>query len=164
MNDLAVIIQQHSDPDGRVFAVLHEIQAKFGYIPKDVLKEVSGELNIPLTQLYGVVTFYAGFNLKPRGEHVINICHGTVCHVKGSTMLAEAVEQELGIRDGETSPNGKFTFESVRCLGCCSLAPVIAIDGEIFGNLDRDKIQKLLRLLKEGKSLEGFAATPESPA
>lgn len=161
MCDIAEIICKHQDPDGRVFAILEDIQKKYNYIPKDVLKEVAKELNLPLTQLYGVVTFYAGFSLVPKGEHVISICHGTVCHVKGSRILAEALEQELQIKEGETTPDGKFTLQPVRCLGCCSLAPVVAIDDKVYGNLNREKLLELIRLYREGKEVEKLAASSE---
>lgn len=158
MSDIKKIVCKHQDPDGRVFAVLEEIQKKYNYIPKEALKEAAERLNLPLTQLYGVVTFYAGFSLEPKGQHVISICHGTVCHVKGSKILADALEQELHIKEGETTPDGKFTLQPVRCLGCCSLAPVVAIDDQIYGNLNREKLLKLIRLYREGKEVEKLAA------
>lgn len=144
------VIKKHQEQSGRVFFILEEIQKKYNYIPKDILKTVAKELAIPLTQLYGVVTFYAGFSLTPKGENVISICHGTVCHVKGSKMLGETLEQELGVRDGETTPDGKFTLQSVRCLGCCSLAPVVSINNKIYGNLDREKLRVLLKEYRDG--------------
>lgn len=150
MDDLIEVIKKHQDQSGRIFFILEEIQKRYKYIPKDVLKTVSKELEIPLTQLYGVVTFYAGFSLTPKGENVISICQGTVCHVKGSLMLRETLEQELGIKEGETTPDGKFTIQPVRCLGCCSLAPVISINGKIYGNLNREKLRVLLKKYQDG--------------
>lgn len=150
MKELMEVIKNHQDKSGKVFFILEEIQKRHNYIPKDVLKSVSKETAIPLPQLYGVVTFYTGFSLKPKGEHVISICHGTVCHVKGSKMLSETLEQELGIKEGETTPDSKFTLQSVRCLGCCSLAPVISIDNKIYGNLDREKLRVLLKQYRNG--------------
>lgn len=150
MDELMEVIKKHQEQSGRVFFILEEIQKKYNYIPKDILKTVAKELAIPLTQLYGVVTFYAGFSLTPKGENVISICHGTVCHVKGSKMLGETLEQELGVRDGETTPDGKFTLQSVRCLGCCSLAPVVSINNKIYGNLDREKLRVLLKEYRDG--------------
>lgn len=150
MDELLKVIRGHSNRSGKIFFILEEIQNKYGYIPKDILKNVAKELVIPLTQLYGVATFYTNFSLKPKGEHVISICQGTVCHVKGSKTLGQTIEQELGIKDGETTQDGKFTLQSVRCLGCCSLAPVISIDGKIYGNLDYKKLRDLLKEYRYG--------------
>ncbi len=140
VTEVEEIIAQHQEVDGRVSGILGDIQKKYRYIPEEALRLVSKKLGIPLTQLYGVATFYAAFSLTPKGEHLISVCHGTACHIRGAGQLSEILEKELQIKEGETTKDGKFTLESVRCLGCCSLAPVISIDGKTFGRLKPEDI------------------------
>ncbi|MEA1913638.1 MAG: NADH-quinone oxidoreductase subunit NuoE [candidate division WOR-3 bacterium] len=137
--------------EGSLIPVLQTIQGKFGYIPKELLKEVSDRLNLQLSKLYGVATFYAQFSFTPKGKHIVKICHGTACHVKGSVRITDTIQSKLGIQIGETTNDGLFTIERVACFGCCSLAPVMMVDGKVFGHLSPDKAIKILNDYKEDK-------------
>ncbi|NPV30048.1 MAG: NADH-quinone oxidoreductase subunit NuoE [Firmicutes bacterium] len=145
------LIARHQTPNGRVSGILGEIQKKYRYLPEEALRLVARELGIPLTQVYGVATFYAAFSLEPKGEHLICVCHGTTCHVRGAKQLAERLEAELQIKQGETTKDGKFTLEAVRCLGCCSLAPVVSIDGKVFGRIRPEQIPEVVSAWRGGE-------------
>ncbi len=133
----------------RVSPVLQRAQEVYGYLPPEVLKEIAGGLRIPLSQVYGVVTFYAQFRLTPVGKNLIRVCHGTACHVQNAEGLTEAIEGELGIKSGETTSDRLFTIESVACLGCCSLAPVIMVGEKVYGKLSTDKVRKVVKEYKK---------------
>lgn len=124
--------------------ILQKIQESYGYLPKDVVMEMSERTGIPASQIYGVATFYEQFHLEPHGKHVIRCCRGTACHVKGGPEITEAIKRCLNIEPGETTEDMKFTFEMVACLGTCFLAPVIMIDDDYYGHLTPDKVQKIL--------------------
>ncbi len=146
---------EKSDADDRVkqknkikekflIPVLQEAQEEYGYLPEVVLKNVARYLDLSLSQVYGVVTFYTQFHLKPRGKNIIRICTGTACHVRGASAVLEAMEQELKIQSGETTDNLKFTLETVACIGACGLAPVIMINDETYGRLTPEKVPEIL--------------------
>ena len=124
--------------------LLQEIQAAYGYLPPSVLVWVSEQTGIPTSRMYGVITFYAQFYLEPHGRHTIRCCQGTACHVKGSKRIGEAIKQELGIEEGGTTDDMRYTFEVVACLGTCFLAPVVMIDNDYYGQLTSNKIPKIL--------------------
>lgn len=149
------IINKYRDPSGRILGILEDIQDVYNYLPKEVMVYVSRKLNVPLSSLYSVATFYSFFNLEPVGEHLISVCMGTACHVKGAPELLENLKHLLGIDvnevtdDGKfvlTTTDGKFSLSSARCFGCCSMAPVIRIDDKIYGYV---KIKDLPAILKE---------------
>jgi NADH:ubiquinone oxidoreductase subunit E len=149
------IINKYKDPSGRILGILEDIQDVYNYLPKEVMFYVSRKLNVPLSSLYSVATFYSFFNLEPVGEHLISVCMGTACHVKGAPELLENLKHLLGIDvnevtdDGKfvlTTTDGKFSLSSARCFGCCSMAPVIRIDDKIYGYV---KIKDLPAILKE---------------
>ncbi len=125
--------------------VLQKIQDEFGYLSERNVNDVSKYLAVPTSKIYGVATFYAQFRLKPLGRHVINLCRGTACHVKGSERLIPVFEQELKCKVGETTKDGKFSFIVVACLGACSLGPVVNIDNDFYGNLKASEIKRILR-------------------
>jgi NADH-quinone oxidoreductase subunit E len=131
--------------------LLQRTQERFGYLPREALEEIANYLGIPLSRVYGVATFYAQFRFEPLGKYVVKICHGTACHVNGAINIAQAITEELGIEEGQTTEDGLVTLERVACLGCCSLAPVIMINEKVFGKLNPDKVRKLIRKLREGK-------------
>jgi len=139
------IISQSKKRRESLIEVLQDIQAEYNYLPKEVLNQISQELQIPLSQVLRVATFYAAFSLKPRGRHLINVCLGTACHVRGGGRILEKLERDLRIKSGETSLDLKFSLETVRCIGCCSLAPVIRIDEDTHGRLKQDKIPRILK-------------------
>ncbi len=127
--------------------ILQKLQGAYGYLPKDVITRLSKETGIFETKIMGVATFYSQFRLAPSGEKTIKICFGTACHVNGSEKIADVLCDELGIEMGGTTPDNKFTLESVACLGCCSLAPVMMIGDEVYGRLTPDKTRKIIREL-----------------
>jgi NADH-quinone oxidoreductase subunit E len=127
-----------------LIAMLQDIQKQFNYLPQNLLRHVASSLNVPLTRVYGISTFYKAFSLKRRGKHLIDVCLGTACHVRGGLNILERMERELGIKNGETTYDEKFSLKSVRCVGCCGLAPVVVIDDEFHGKLTQDKVTKIL--------------------
>lgn len=129
---------------GDLICLLQQIQSAYGYLPRQVLSEMSRRTSIPISRIYGVVTFYEQFYLQPHGKHTIRCCRGTACHVKGGHGMIHAVERTLGIEDGETTEDMLFTFETVACLGTCFLAPVMMVDSDYYGHLTADKIQGIL--------------------
>ena len=139
------ICQSHDKPSSEgLIPILQEIQDSFGYLPSEILMEVSDYTKIPASQIYGVATFYEQFHLEPRGRHTIKCCRGTACHVKGGSEIINAIKNELDTEEGGTTEDMKFTFETVACLGTCFLAPVIMIDNNYYGNLTADKISKII--------------------
>lgn len=147
----AIVDQYRYQPDGRVSYILEAIQKKYRYLPEEALKVVADELDIPLSQLFGVATFYAAFSLEQKGEHIISVCHGTVCHVKGAKQVQQALNEILGIKEGETTPDKFVTLEEVRCLGCCSLAPVISVDGRIYMGMTASRVPEIIAELRGGE-------------
>lgn len=135
------ILGKHKDEKGALMPVLQAINAEYSYLPEGILRYVADVLNIPLSQIYTIATFYNAFSLTPRGRHTIQVCLGTSCHVRGAPKVLEAFERKLGIAAGETTENRKFSLETVRCVGCCSLAPVIRIDADTHARLRSDKVE-----------------------
>ncbi len=129
---------------GMLVSILQDVQTAFNYLPKEALIEVSHGLNVPLTRVYSVVTFFRAFNLQPRGRHIVNMCLGTACHVRGGVRVLEKLEQEIGITRGGTTPDLKFTLETVNCVGACALGPNVIIDGEYSGQMTVDKVKPLI--------------------
>ncbi len=124
--------------------ILQEIQATFFYLPEDVLRRVARKLRIPMTDVYQVATFYRCFSLKPRGKHLVQVCLGTACHVRGGDLILERTRTETAAGPSGTSPDFQFTVEPVRCLGCCGLAPVVRVDTQTFGHLEQTKVRALV--------------------
>ncbi|MCK4359610.1 MAG: NAD(P)H-dependent oxidoreductase subunit E [Candidatus Cloacimonetes bacterium] len=129
--------------------MMHDIQNEYNYLPEDILVEVSERLKVPLAQIYGIATFYKAFSLTPRGKHQIGVCMGTPCHVKGASLLVEAIGRHLGIKEGETTKDLKFSLATTGCVGTCGLAPVIVIDEEMYGNVNINQISKILKKYKK---------------
>ncbi len=131
--------------------ILQKIQDSYGYLPRTVLMELSKRTAIPASRIYGVATFYEQFHLEPNGRHTVRCCRGTACHVKGAVGIAEAIERSLGIKDGETSKDMQFTFETVACLGTCALAPVMMVNGTYHGKMTPKHIQTIIESLKSSQ-------------
>jgi NADH:ubiquinone oxidoreductase subunit E len=129
---------------GALIPVLQGAQDAFGYLPEPVLEEIAVRLNVPISQIYGVVTFYAQFHLEPRGKHVIRTCQGTACHVRNASRILEALKSDLGVSPGSTTEDLQFTLETVACIGACSLAPVMMVDHDTHGRLKPDLVPKIL--------------------
>jgi NADH-quinone oxidoreductase subunit E len=141
---IASILDSHQRDPGMLVAILQDIQADYNYLPKESLTQVSEGLDIPLTQVYSVATFFKAFSLKPRGRHIINVCLGTACHVRGAGKVLEEIGRQLDIKPGETTEDFKFTMETVNCVGACALGPIVIIDGKYSGEMKTDKVKTLL--------------------
>ncbi len=129
-------------------SILQDTQAQCNYLPKEALVQIGEGLDVPLSQVYGVATFFKAFSLKPRGRHLINVCLGTACHVRGSVRILEELERGLGIKRGETTQDLKYTLETVNCVGACALGPIVIVDGEYSGQMKTDKVKPLLESYK----------------
>jgi NADH:ubiquinone oxidoreductase subunit E len=138
------IIARYKGKPGGLIPVLEEAQVALEYIPVSVQKAIARGLNLPLSRVYGVVTFYSFFTMTPRGRHTVRVCLGTACYVRGGKALAETIEKTFGVREGETTPDRKFTYESVRCLGACGLGPVIVVDNDVHGRVKPAKVKEIL--------------------
>lgn len=137
-------INKHRSERGCLMPILHEAQSIYGYLPSEVQTIISEELQISLAEVYGVATFYSQFTLNPKGKHKISVCLGTACYVKGSDKVLSAVEKELRISCGECTPDRKFSIDSCRCVGACGLAPVMIVDGEVYGRLTENDVKGIL--------------------
>lgn len=141
------VIDVHRDRKGALIPVLQAAQQIYGYLPPEVLRRIAAGLRMPLARVYGVATFYSQFYLTRRGRHIIRQCDGTACHVRGSGKIIERMEQTLGIRAGETTPDYRVTCEVVYCLGSCGLAPVAVVDGQTIGKVAPEKMGAILKAL-----------------
>lgn len=139
------VFERYFNENGNLISILQDAQGVYGYLPLDVLKLISDKTGKKKAQIYGVATFYSQFRLNKLGKYIIMQCQGTACHVNGSEAVGQAICDELGIKPGETSSDGMFSLEDVACLGCCSLAPVIMINGETYANLTPDKARKVIQ-------------------
>lgn len=147
------VLKQYGDSSNNLITILQKAQDIFGYLPKDVMYHIAQKVGLSPADVVGVATFYSQFRLSPIGKYLIMSCQGTACHVNSSERISAAISEYLGIKSGETTADGLFTLENVACLGCCSLAPVIMINGEAYGNLTPDSVVKVLKDIqqKEGK-------------
>lgn len=141
---LQQVINKYKDTRGALIPVLHEAQEIYGYLPLDVQKAVSEGLNIPLSEIYGVVTFYTQFSLEPKGEYNIQLCLGTACYVKGAGKVLDKLKEKLGIDVGNCTEDGKFSLEACRCIGACGLAPVMMINEDVYGRLTPEDIEGII--------------------
>lgn len=139
------VFNRYYNENGNLISILQDAQGVYGYLPLDVLKLIADKTGNKRAKVYGVATFYSQFRLNPIGKYIILQCQGTACHVNGSEAVGNAICDELGINPGETSSDGMFSLEDVACLGCCSLAPVIMINGEAYGNLTPDCARKIIK-------------------
>jgi NADH:ubiquinone oxidoreductase subunit E len=145
------ILDSYHQNGGSIISILQEMQERFGYIREDAVNWFSEKLNIPASNFFGVATFYAQFYLKPRGKNIITACCGTACHVKGSAKIIDKLRDEMKIPEGEdTSKDGKFTLESVACVGACSIAPVFIANKKVFGKMSMEKVKEMLKGVDEG--------------
>ncbi len=141
---LQAFIDDQKDLNGPLMPVMQYAQDIFGYLPMDVQQFIAEGLNIPMTKVYGVATFYSQFVLEEQGEHIVSLCMGTACYVKGAQQILDKLEDELKVKDGETTEDRKFTLAGTRCLGCCGLAPVMMIGEDVYGQLKADQIPDIL--------------------
>jgi NADH-quinone oxidoreductase subunit E len=143
--DFKIDLINKKHQSGALIPLLQSAQNSYGYIPEKIIYYISELVNVPAAEIYGIITFYSQFRLKPVGKNLIRICEGTACHVNGAKSVLSTLQDELGISIGETTDDGNFSLLSVACLGCCSLAPVMMIKDETFGNLNPDKIKRAIR-------------------
>lgn len=141
---LEKIAKKYKNVEGGIISALHEVQDTYGYISSTAQKYLSKELNVPMSEIYGIITFYSRFSLVPKGKYNIQVCMGTACYVKGSEKVLNRFKEKLGIKEGETTSAGKFSIESVRCIGACGLAPAIVINEEVYGKMDEKKVDELI--------------------
>ncbi len=149
---------------GELIPLLQSAQDHFGYIPRRAINYISTVTGVPESEIYGVITFYSQFRLKPMGKHVIRACAGTACHVSGAQLILETIQDELGIEEGETTEDGLFTLNTVACIGCCSLAPVIMVDDNTHGRLTPAEVRKVIRKYKRGEKAKSDSAGPACEA
>lgn len=151
--DVAHLLERYSRSEGQgaLIAILQDIQEEYGYLPEPALESVSSYLGVPLSHVYGVVSFYTQFSLTPRGKYVIRACMGTACHIRGGTTVLDVIKLALNVGNNETTEDGLFTVEAVRCVGACALAPVVVIGEKYYGALTPAKVRKLLASFKEEK-------------
>lgn len=142
--ELDKIITKHKGKPGGLIPVLEEAQVALEYLPMSVQKKIAQELNLPLSRVYGVVTFYSFFTMTPRGKHTVRVCLGTACYVRGGKAIKETLEKEFGIKEGETTPDRMFTLETIRCLGACGLGPVVVVDEDVHGRMKPSKIKEMM--------------------
>jgi NADP-reducing hydrogenase subunit HndA len=141
---LHAVIEKHQGQKGALMMVMQEAQGIYGYLPIEVQKMIATGLDVPLSEVYGVATFYAQFTLQPKGQYRISVCLGTACYVKGSGQILEKITEILGIKTGECTADGKFSLEACRCVGACGLAPVMMINDEVHGKLTPDDVESIL--------------------
>jgi NADH-quinone oxidoreductase subunit E len=139
------LIETQGSDRSTLIPMLQEVQNEYRYLPEELLIELAHKVNIPTADVYGVATFYSQFRLEPVGEHIIRVCHGTACHVGGAERISSSLEDLLDVKENETTKDGAFTLESVACLGCCSLAPVMMIDERTYGKLKTNTIGKIIK-------------------
>ena len=142
--ELKAFIEEWKSKPGNLIMVLHKVQQTFGYIPRNIAIETAGLLGVPLAKIYGVITFYNFFKLQKAGKYLVQVCLGTACYLRGGDDLVKEFEKQLGVGLNTTTPDGLFSVEAVRCLGCCGLAPVVVVNGEVYGKLATKDVAGLI--------------------
>jgi NADH-quinone oxidoreductase subunit E len=158
-----IVRSYDADPTNSL-AILQDVQREYGYLPRQALELVAQLVGIPQGHVYRLATFFKAFSLNPKGEHQCKVCLGTACHVKGGALILEQLEKELGIKAGNTTADGKFSLEGVRCLGACALAPIVVIDDEPLGQMTSDAATKQIRSLRAGQTVKVAAQVPAKTA
>ncbi|MDA8226951.1 MAG: NADH-quinone oxidoreductase subunit NuoE [Desulfitobacterium hafniense] len=143
-SELEHFIDELPDKQGDLIAVLHKAQEIFGYLPEEVQLRIADKLDVPSAKVSGVVSFYSFFTMKPRGKHVVNVCTGTACYVRGAEKLLNELNKHFAIKPGETTKDGEFTLDALRCVGACGLAPVMIVDGKVYGRLKPEQVKGIL--------------------
>ncbi len=142
--DKSTFVEEGGPAEGSLISALEKIQSRYGYLPEDALRGIAEQTGRSLVDIYGVATFYRAFSLEPRGKHLISVCLGTACHVRGGPAIAEEIQKQLGIRPGETTADREFSFETVNCLGACALGPVVVVDGHYFPSVKASGVKRIL--------------------
>lgn len=149
LNRVDAILDRYQDEAGALISILQDIQTEYNYLPQEALRKVAKGLEVPLINIYGVATFYKSFSLTPRGKHVITVCLGTACHVRGGRRILEEMVRKLDIGPGETTEDDAFTLETVNCLGCCAIGPIVVVDGEYYGEMTVRKVDPILEKYRD---------------
>lgn len=144
MFDFSDIFKKYGNDKKNTLPMLQDIQRKYNHIPREAMEALSEQLDVPLSKLYGIATFYKALSLKPRGRNVIKVCDGTACHIRSSNLLIDEIEKSIGIKPGETSSDGEFTLETVNCLGSCAIAPVMVINDTYYGKVTPAKLREII--------------------
>jgi len=144
LDKVNAIMDRYKDEEGALISILQDIQTEYNYLPQEALRKVAKGLDVPLINIYSVATFYKSFSLTPRGKHVITVCLGTACHVRGGPRILGEVERRLSIKPGQTTEDDLFTLETVNCLGCCAIGPIVVVDGEYYGEMTVRKVDPIL--------------------
>jgi NADH-quinone oxidoreductase subunit E len=139
------VLKNYGKDSSALIDILHDTQAAIGYLPKEALEAISDGLDVPLSRIYCVVTFFKAFSLNPRGRHLVSVCMGTACHVRGADKVVEQIEKELGIKAGQNTPDLKFTLETVNCIGSCALGPMVTVDDDYHGQVTSESIVPVLK-------------------
>lgn len=150
LEPLEEILARYREEKGALIPLLQDAQEVYGYLDEKIMRALAKGAGYQLSQVYGVATFYTQFRLEPIGEHLIRVCHGTACHVAGAGLISEEISNFLGVRDGQTTPDMKFTLESVMCVGACSLSPIMIVDEDTHGKLKPANVRKVLKKYKGG--------------
>ena len=146
---LRSIVERYKSGKSSLIAVMQDISQEYGYLPEDVLQEVSRLIDVPISIFYSLATFYSSFRLEPIGRKHICVCVGTACHVRGAAKIVETVERDLQIKAGETSMDGDYTLETVNCVGACALGPLVTVNGEYHGKMDQKKVTRLIKSIRQ---------------
>ena len=144
INFIKNVCKEHGNKPGEVINVLHKVQGEYGYLPAEIQELVAKELGIPVSRVYGIVSFYSFFTMTPKGEHPISVCLGTACYVRGAEKVLDELKRQLGIGVGEVTPDGKFSLNCLRCVGACGLAPVIEVGEKVYGRMTPDRVKDVL--------------------
>jgi len=146
---VAGIIRKYGGDSSQMVSMLQDIQTEYNYLPRAALDKLSRKMAIPRSHVYSMATFFRAFSLEERGKHIVSVCLGTACHVRGAGLIMESLERQLAVRRGQTTADRGFTLESVNCMGCCATGPVVKIDEEFFGHMTNDKVEPMLNKFKE---------------
>lgn len=161
-DEIIVLAQKWKKKRGSLIMALHELQGRLGYVPRESAMKLGREMGVPLANIYEVLTFYNYFKLESPGKHIISVCTGTACHIKGASKLVHGLEHELGIHEGESTPDGEYHLQGVRCLGCCGLAPLASVNGKVYGKLDVTDAQGLVERIVEDQPTHGARAEADA--
>jgi len=145
VNQVDQIVERYGGEKSSLIGVLHDTQSEYNYLPKEALTRIAERLEVPLSQVIRVASFFSAFSLEPRGRHLVNVCLGTACHVRGGARILRRIEKDLGIKDGETSEDFEFTLRTVRCLGACALGPIMVVDERYFGKMSPTRVNDVLK-------------------
>jgi len=146
---LSGILKKYGKDKSQLVSILQDIQTEYNYLPRQALEKLGKKMDIPQSQIYSMATFFRAFSLKKRGRHIVNVCLGTACHVRGAELIVESLERQLGVGRGQTTQDLNFTLESVNCMGCCATGPVVKIGEEYFGHMTNDKVEPMLKKFQE---------------